>query len=68
MVSTLRALGLTKRHKTVRRPNNETIRGALQKVKHMVVVETDAMYERRVAAARAAKLLREPIVVKHVRA
>lgn len=65
MVRTLRALGLTKRHQTVCRPNNENIRGALEKVKHLVVVETDAMYESRIAAARVAKALREPIVVEH---
>ena len=36
---TLKALGLTKMHKTVEKPDNAAIRGMIFKVKHLVTVE-----------------------------
>lgn len=37
---TVRALGLTKMHQTVEQPDNPSIRGMIQKVRHLVEVET----------------------------
>lgn len=36
---TLKALGLTKMHKTVEKPDNEAIRGMVKTVAHLVSVE-----------------------------
>ena len=36
---TLKALGLTKMHKTVEKPDNESIRGMIKTVAHLVSVE-----------------------------
>ena len=36
---TVAALGLTKMHKTVVRPDNASIRGMVKKIEHMVHVE-----------------------------
>ena len=36
---TLKALGLTKMHKTVEKPDNEAIRGMIKTVSHLVTVE-----------------------------
>ena len=36
---TLKALGLTKMHKTVEKPDNEAIRGMIKTVAHLVSVE-----------------------------
>lgn len=37
---TVEALGLTKMHKTVVRPDNAQIRGMVRAIQHMVTVET----------------------------
>ena len=36
---TLKALGLTKMHKTVEKPDNEAVRGMIKTVAHLVSVE-----------------------------
>lgn len=36
---TLKALGLTKMHRTVEKPDNEAIRGMIKTVAHLVSVE-----------------------------
>lgn len=37
--ATVKALGLTKMHKTVEMPNNEAIKGMVAQVSHLVKVE-----------------------------
>lgn len=37
--ATVKALGLTKLHKTVEKPDNAAVRGMLDQVKHLVKVE-----------------------------
>ncbi|MCX4267334.1 MAG: 50S ribosomal protein L30 [Lachnospiraceae bacterium] len=37
--ATVKALGLRKLHKTVEMPDNESVRGMIQAVKHLVKVE-----------------------------
>ena len=37
--ATVKALGLTKMHKTVEMPDNEAVRGMIWHVKHLVKVE-----------------------------
>jgi len=64
-VATLKALGFSYRLQTVVQPNNASIRGAVDTVKHMVSVETDVQYAARKAAEAAARAPRPPIVVKH---
>ena len=36
---TVEAMGLTKLHKTVEMPDNDAVRGMIQKVRHLVKVE-----------------------------
>ena len=61
----LKALGLEKRHDCVERANTASVRGALQKVAHLVRIETDAMFlGRRRAELEAARPL-PPIRVRH---
>ena len=37
--ATVKALGLTKMHKTVEMPDNSAVRGMIQSVRHLVKVE-----------------------------
>lgn len=37
--ATVKALGLKKMHKTVEKPDNDAIRGMIQRVRHLVEVE-----------------------------
>lgn len=37
---TARALGLTRMHKTVLRPDNDQVRGMVRAIEHLVTVET----------------------------
>ena len=37
--ATVEALGLKKMHKTVEKPDNDVIRGMIQRVRHLVEVE-----------------------------
>ena len=39
---TARALGLTKLHKTVEKPDNAAVRGMINKITHLVRVEEEA--------------------------
>jgi large subunit ribosomal protein L30 len=61
----LRSLGLVRRHDCVERPNNANVRGQLEKVAHLVRIETDAMFYSRKLNEAAAAELRPPIVVQH---
>jgi len=48
-VNIVKALGLRHREQCVEKPNNSSIRGALDKIKHLVRVETDVEYHRRMS-------------------
>ena len=64
-IGTLKSLGLSYRQQTVQMPNNAPIRGAINAVKHMLSVETDAGYAARLTSEAAAKAPRPPIIVQH---
>jgi large subunit ribosomal protein L30 len=64
-VRVLQSLGLSRREQTIERANNASIRGAIDKVKYMLSVETDLDRQVRLAAEAAAKAPREPIRVRH---
>ncbi|KAF3791644.1 50S ribosomal protein L30 [Nymphaea thermarum] len=63
---TLEALRLGKCNRTVMRWNTPTVRGMIQQVKRLVVVETEEMYNARKQKEAAHKALRPPIVVNHL--
>lgn len=63
---TLEALCLRKCNRTVMRSNNPSIRGMLQQVKRLVVVETEEMYKARKENQAKHQALRPPLVVKHL--
>lgn len=65
MVRTLKALGFRRLHQTVKQPNNPKTRGALLKVRHMIFIETDELWEKRRRAEGEKFELREPIFFKH---
>lgn len=48
------------------RSNNPSIRGMLQQVKRLVVVETEEMYKARKENQAKHQALRPPLVVKHL--
>ena len=52
-VKTAAALGLRGAWKTVVQPNNPAVRGAIDKIKHMVLVETDVSREERLKGEAA---------------
>ncbi|XP_028771550.1 uncharacterized protein LOC114741353 [Neltuma alba] len=62
---TLEALCLRKCNRTVVRQNNPSIRGMLQQVKRLVVVETEEMYKARKQKEANHKALRPPLVISH---
>lgn len=62
---TLQVLGLKRREQTIEKPNEAWVRGALDKVKHLVSVETDHAYRKRMAEAVEARKLRPPLVFSH---
>ncbi|PRW33800.1 50S ribosomal L30 [Chlorella sorokiniana] len=61
----LRSLGFSYRQQTLEKPNTPQIRGAVDKVRHMVLVETDAQRAARLAAEAAAAAPRPPVRVRH---
>ncbi|GLT30059.1 hypothetical protein SLA2020_048810 [Shorea laevis] len=63
---TLEALRLRKCNRTVMRWNTPTVRGMLQQVKRLVVVETEEMYKARKENEVNHRALRPPIVVSHL--
>ncbi|GMH44920.1 hypothetical protein BSKO_12877 [Bryopsis sp. KO-2023] len=65
VVDTMKTLGLRHRHQTVAQPNTAEVRGALAKIKHLVIVETEAMYSTRIQQDAIKNALRPPIVIKH---
>ncbi|PHT89811.1 hypothetical protein T459_04924 [Capsicum annuum] len=62
---TLEALRLGKCNRTVMRWNTPTVRGMLQQVKRLVVVETEEMYKARMEKIANHKALRPPLVINH---
>ncbi|GLT83591.1 hypothetical protein SLE2022_018700 [Rubroshorea leprosula] len=63
---TLEALRLRKCNRTVMRWNTPTVRGMLQQVKRLVVVETEEMYKARKENETNHRALRPPVVVSHL--
>ncbi|GLT57519.1 hypothetical protein SLA2020_304860 [Shorea laevis] len=63
---TLEALRLRKCNRTVMRWNTPTVRGMLQQVKRLVVVETEEMYKARKENEANHRALRPPVVVSHL--
>ncbi|KAI3426493.1 hypothetical protein D9Q98_008859 [Chlorella vulgaris] len=64
-VRILQSLGLRWRQHTVEKPNIAHVRGAVDKVRHMLTVETDLQRAARLADEAAAKAPRPPVVVRH---
>ncbi|KAI4308364.1 hypothetical protein L6164_031447 [Bauhinia variegata] len=62
---TLEALRLRKCNRTVMRWNTPTVRGMLQQVKRLVVIETEEMYEARKQKEANHRALRPPLVISH---
>ncbi|PWA62548.1 Ribosomal protein L30, bacterial-type [Artemisia annua] len=62
---TLEALRLGKCHRTVMRWNTPTVRGMLQQVKRLVVVETEEMFKARKEKEAQHRAIRPPLVVSH---
>lgn len=56
-VKTATALGLRHTNQTVAQPNNQAVRGAIDKIKHMVRVETDVSRADRLAKEASRKPL-----------
>ncbi|XP_022744463.1 uncharacterized protein LOC111295299 [Durio zibethinus] len=63
---TLEALRLRKCKRTVMRWNTPTVRGMLQQVKRLVVVETEEMFKARKENEANHRALRPPIVISHL--
>nr|XP_043626523.1 50S ribosomal protein L30-like [Erigeron canadensis]XP_043626524.1 50S ribosomal protein L30-like [Erigeron canadensis] len=63
---TLEALRLGKCNRTVMRWNTPTVRGMLQQVKRLVVVETEEMFKARKEKQANQSALRPPLVVTHL--
>ncbi|CAN6701952.1 hypothetical protein ACFX2I_045681 [Malus domestica] len=62
---TLEALRLGKCNRTVMRWNTPTVRGMLQQVKRLVVIETEEMYKARKQNLESHRALRPPLVINH---
>ncbi|CAH9074856.1 unnamed protein product [Cuscuta europaea] len=62
---TLEALRLGKCNRTVMRWNTPTVRGMIQQVKRLVVVETEEMYKARKEKEANHRALRPPLVIHH---
>lgn len=63
---TLEALRLRKCNRTVMQSNTPSLRGMLQQVKRLVVVETEEMYNARKQKEANHRALRPPLVVNHL--
>ncbi|KAI4376552.1 hypothetical protein MLD38_014300 [Melastoma candidum] len=62
---TLEALRLGKCNRTVMRWNTPTVRGMLQQVKRLVVIETEEMFKARKEKEANHRALRPPLVISH---
>ncbi|KAI3493339.1 hypothetical protein L1887_41928 [Cichorium endivia] len=63
---TLEALRLGKCNRTVMRWNTPTVRGMLQQVKRLVVIETEEMFKARKEKEAQHRACRPPLVVSHL--
>ncbi|KAJ6956214.1 hypothetical protein NC652_007340 [Populus alba x Populus x berolinensis] len=63
---TLEALRLRKCNRTVMRWNTPTVRGMLQQVKRLVVIETEEMYKARKQNDVNHRAVRPPLVINHL--
>ncbi|KAI3786366.1 hypothetical protein L1987_39987 [Smallanthus sonchifolius] len=63
---TLEALRLGKCNRTVMRWNTPTVRGMLQQVKRLVVIETEEMFKARKEKEAKHHSIRPPLVVSHL--
>mmetsp|Transcript_11298 Transcript_11298/g.69774 ORF Transcript_11298/g.69774 Transcript_11298/m.69774 type:complete len:90 (+) Transcript_11298:58-327(+) len=61
----VKSLGLRKIDSVKELPNNASVRGAVDRVKHMVVVETDASFLERMVATTKRRAQRDPLTVSH---
>eukprot|EP00798_Chlamydomonas_sp_ICE-L_P000307 gene309-33555_t len=59
------SLGLSRRHECLEKPNNESVRGMLTKVAHLVIVESDRMFYLKSMRGYYNQLCRPPLVVEH---
>jgi large subunit ribosomal protein L30 len=64
-IQTLKSLGLHKVRQEVQVANNEAVRGQIDKVKHLVSVETAAQRDARLATEAKKLAPKEPLVVNH---
>ena len=64
-IQTLGSLGLHKVRQEVQVANNEAVRGQIDKVKHLVSVETAAQRDARLAVEAKKLAPKEPLVVNH---
>ena len=64
-IQTLKSLGLHKVRQEVQVANNEAVRGQIDKVKHLVSVETAAQRDARLAVEAKKLAPKEPLVVNH---
>ncbi|GAB2275414.1 hypothetical protein Dimus_010174 [Dionaea muscipula] len=62
---TLELLRLRKCNRTVMRWNTATVRGMLQQVKRLVVIETEEMYKARKENEVKHRAVRPPLVIRH---
>uniref|UniRef100_A0A2P2IKC6 Large ribosomal subunit protein uL30m n=1 Tax=Rhizophora mucronata TaxID=61149 RepID=A0A2P2IKC6_RHIMU len=62
---TLEALRLRKCNRTVMRWNTPTVRGMLQQVKRLVLIETEEMYNARKQNEANHQALRPPLIINH---
>ncbi|KAJ8753012.1 hypothetical protein K2173_008799 [Erythroxylum novogranatense] len=62
---TLEALRLRKCNRTVMRWNTPTVRGMVQQVKRLVLIETEEMYKARKQNVASHQAPRPPLVIDH---
>ncbi|KAJ4722606.1 50S ribosomal protein L30 [Melia azedarach] len=63
---TLEALRLRKCNRTVMQSNTPSVRGMLQQVKRLIVIETEEMYKARQEKMANHRALRPPLVISHL--
>ncbi|XP_044472987.1 50S ribosomal protein L30-like [Mangifera indica] len=63
---TLEALRLRKSNRTVVQRNTPSLRGMLQQVKRLVVIETEEMYKARKEKLANHRALHPPLIISHV--
>lgn len=64
-INIVRSLGLRKREQTVKKANTSSVRGAIDKVKHLVTIETDYARAARLRTEAAKAAPRPPVIIQH---